>query len=129
MMLLYRWIFITAAALISFYTVPGVQPVSAYTGFMLALILGLMNALMPYFIKVASFKGTVTTLGLFMLAVNAFLLYVIQRLQLGLAMESFQSLTLTAVTTVATCPRFRFTHLRARPSGVCRRARIGSWFR
>jgi len=97
MNILLRWLLGAVAALITFYVARGIRTSTFYASFMLALIIGLVNAFIPYFIGAFSFTRTLATLGVFMLGINAFLLFLIQSLHLGVYFESPSVLILAAM--------------------------------
>ncbi len=71
---------------------------SLYVACMIALIIGLVDACIPYLVGAFSFTTTILSVGLFLLLGNSFLLYLIQSLGMGFMTRSFNSMMLAAIT-------------------------------
>jgi putative membrane protein len=71
------WAINTLAVLVAVYTVPGVRfkDSSLWTPFITSLVLGILNAVIRPFLMLVALPLLIFTLGLFILVINAFLLY------------------------------------------------------
>ncbi|MGI5940007.1 MAG: phage holin family protein [Thermoleophilia bacterium] len=76
--LLTRWAITAAAVAVAAWLVPGIyveEPHRIWTVVLVALVLGLVNALIRPFVSVLTCGLTVLTLGLFTLVINALMLW------------------------------------------------------
>ena len=103
MFLLLRWLWGIAAVFVTIYLIDGVAVMSPYAGFMGATMIALVNTVTPYTIRISGFARTLLTLLLFLLIMNAFMLYVIDSLRLGILVDSFRALVLASVTIATLC--------------------------
>jgi len=71
------------------YLVQGVHVRSLYIAFMIAVILGLVNSLVRPVLVLLTLPLTIVSLGLFLLVLNAFLLWLISWLIPGFDIDSF----------------------------------------
>jgi putative membrane protein len=73
------WVINTLAVLVAVYIVPGIhfQDQSVLTPFVVSLVLGILNAFIRPIIILFALPLLVLTLGLFMLVINALLLYLV----------------------------------------------------
>jgi len=73
------WIINTLAVLVAVYIVPGIhfKDHSLLTPFIVSLVLGIMNAFIRPIIMLLALPLLIFTLGLFMLVINALLLYLV----------------------------------------------------
>ncbi|MCD6302804.1 MAG: phage holin family protein [Anaerolineae bacterium] len=72
--LLLRWLINTAAVYVAVQVIPGIQAVTAWDYFGVALVLGLLNALIAPILKVLTCPLILLTLGAFTLVINAAML-------------------------------------------------------
>ena len=73
------WIINTLAVLVAVYIVPGIHLTdnSILTPFIVSLVLGILNAFIRPIIILLAMPLVILTLGLFMLVINALLLYLV----------------------------------------------------
>ena len=73
------WLINTLAVLVAVYTVPGIhfKDKSLLTPFITSLVLGILNAFIRPIIMLLALPLLIFTLGLFMLVINALLLYLV----------------------------------------------------
>ena len=84
-----RWIITTVAVLVATQIVPGIK-YDGWQGLLVAtLVLGLLSAFVKPLLVVISLPLLLATLGLFMLIINAVLLYVVGHLLQGFHVETF----------------------------------------
>jgi len=75
MYILVRWLIYAGALLLVTRLVPGVSVESFYTALIVALVLGLLNALIRPILIFLTLPITLLTLGLFTLVINALLFW------------------------------------------------------
>jgi putative membrane protein len=84
-----RWIITTVGVLVATHVVPGID-YRTWPGLLVAtLVLGLLSAFVKPVLVVLSLPLVVVTLGLFMLVINAVLLYVVGQLFKDFQVDSF----------------------------------------
>ena len=89
MKLLFRWI-VNAAALVGIaYIVPGFDVDSIWIAILAALVLGLVNALVRPILVVLTLPITVVTLGLFLIVINALMLWLAESIIPGFDIANF----------------------------------------
>src|SRR5205807_8121821 len=70
--------------------IPGIQVTGGAVGYLeVALVFGLINAILGPILRFATFPLTILTLGLFILVVNGFLLWIAEQLTGVLHIEHF----------------------------------------
>ena len=74
MKLLLNWLLSGLAVWIVSRIVPGFVVTGAFAALIAALVIGLVNATIGFFLKIVTFPLTVLTLGLFWLIINAIML-------------------------------------------------------
>jgi len=89
-----RWAINAIALYVAVTFVPGIHQQGSWTGLLwLALILGLLNALVRPIVKLLSLPFLILTLGLFTIIINTFMLlltsWVGQAFNLGLTVDGF----------------------------------------
>ena len=89
MKLLFRWIINAIALLIVANVVPGFQVSSFYTALIVALVLGLANAVVRPILLILTLPITVVTLGLFVFVVNALMILLVSTVVKGFTVEGF----------------------------------------
>ena len=92
--LLFRWAINAVALYAAVRLVPGINFDGGWSGLLLvALLFGLLNALVRPFLKLLSFPFILLSLGLFTLVINTFMLMLTswlgQGLDLGLSVDGF----------------------------------------
>ena len=75
MKILVRWLLLAAALLLVAHLYPGVQVASFTAAMIVALVLGLLNALLRPILVLLTLPVTVLTLGLFLFVINALMFY------------------------------------------------------
>jgi len=84
-----RWVITTVAVLVATHIVPGIR-YEGWQGLLVAtLVLGLLSAFVKPVLVLISLPLLLATLGLFMLVINALLLYVVGHLLKGFRVETF----------------------------------------
>jgi len=68
---------------------PGVEIRSYFTGILVAAVLGLMNLIVRPIIVLFTLPVTIVTLGLFLLAINAFIVLIVDGLIGGFYVDGF----------------------------------------
>ena len=91
MMLFVRLVVNAAALLLVAYLVPGVHVSGFLTALGVALILGIVNAVLRPILILLSLPLEILTLGLFTLVINAALFYFVGKLHIGLNVDSFRA--------------------------------------
>lgn len=86
--LLLRWLFNAIAIYVTTRLVPGIAVPDTAGIIIAALVLGLVNATIRWFVLILTLPLNILTLGLFTLVVNALMLYVVQVFT-SLRIESF----------------------------------------
>ncbi len=98
MRLLYRAGLAAIASFILFFVAPGLAVQSLYHALMLSVILGFLNALVPYVVSTASYQRNFLNIALFLFGINTFALYLMTYFNLGLGSSSFSTTALAALT-------------------------------
>jgi putative membrane protein len=102
---LLTWFVTAIALLITAYIVPGFQFDSWITAAIAAIILGLVNAIVRPIFVLLTFPLTILSLGLFLLVINALMLWLVGFLVPGFVVAGFLSaligsIVLAIVTTI-----------------------------
>jgi putative membrane protein len=88
--LLIRWLALAAAVFISAAVIPGIEVSGgAWSYFWIALVLGLINAIIGTIVRVVTFPLVLLTLGFFLLIVNTAMLALTARLTDALSITGF----------------------------------------
>lgn len=91
MYILAKW-FLNALSLIAVaYLVPGIEVISFYTALILALLMGLVNAVIKPLLIVLTLPLNILTLGLFTFVINAFLFWLLSTIVKGFNVNGFGS--------------------------------------
>ena len=72
--LLVQWVLYAVALLIVSRVVPGFVVTGLWPALIAALVIGLLNATLGFFLKVITFPLSVITLGLFLLVINGLMI-------------------------------------------------------
>jgi putative membrane protein len=91
MKLLLNWILSAVAVWIVSRIVPGFVVTGAFAALIAALVIGLVNATLGFFLKILTFPLTVITLGLFWLVINALMLELASALVPGFQVTNFRA--------------------------------------
>ena len=89
MSLLLRWIINAGAVLLAAYVVPGITVSGFYTALVVALVLGIMNALIRPILIFLTLPITLLSLGLFTLVINALLFWFVSTVVKGFGVAGF----------------------------------------
>jgi putative membrane protein len=89
MTLLFRWIINSLALLLVTYVVPGVDVASFYSALIVALVLGILNALIRPILIFLTLPINLITLGLFTLVINALLFWFVASIVKGFEVAGF----------------------------------------
>ena len=89
MRLLLNWVLSALAVWIVSRIVPGFVVTGIFAALIAALVIGLVNATLGFFLKIITFPLTVLTLGLFWLVINAVMLELASALVPGFRVQTF----------------------------------------
>jgi putative membrane protein len=89
MKLLITWLTSTAAILISAWLLPGASVSSFWAGLLIALVLGVVNAIIRPFLLLLTLPINILTLGLFTLVINALMVLLVAAMIPGFIISSF----------------------------------------
>ncbi len=89
MTLLLRWFISALAVLLAAYVVPGITVSGFYTALIVALVLGIMNALARPILIFLTLPINILTLGLFTFVINALLFWFVSTLVKGFEVAGF----------------------------------------
>jgi len=89
MHLLLRWLLNAAALLLVAYLVPGFHVSTFYSALIVALVLGILNAVIKPIIVILTLPINILTLGLFTLVINAVLIWFVSTIVKGFTVDSF----------------------------------------
>lgn len=97
MTLLIRWAISALSVYAAAYIVPGVRVANAWTAFVAALVIGLINALIRPLIILLTLPVNILTLGLFTLVINAVLFWFASSIVKGFDVANFTAAFLGAL--------------------------------
>jgi putative membrane protein len=89
MPLILHWIIATAAVLIAAYLLPGVAVSGVFTALVVAVVLGLANALIRPLLLLLTLPITILTLGLFTFVINALMILLVASIVPGFHVDGF----------------------------------------
>jgi putative membrane protein len=87
--LLVQWVLYAVALLIVSRVVPGFTVTGLWPALIAALVIGLLNATLGFFLKVITFPLSVITLGLFMLVINGLMIMLASGVAPGFHVRGF----------------------------------------
>jgi putative membrane protein len=87
--LLIRWLIAAAAVIVASYIVPGVSLASFWTALLVALVLGIINAVLKPLLIILTLPINRVTLGLFTLVINALLVLLASSIVSGFSIMGF----------------------------------------
>ena len=90
-MLILRWLITALAVILAAYVVPGITVSGFYTALIVALVLGIMNALVRPILIFLTLPINILTLGLFTLVLNALLFWFVSTVVKGFEVAGFAS--------------------------------------
>ena len=91
MAVLINWIVSAMVIFTVAYVIPGVHVTSFTTALVVALVLGILNAIVKPILVVLTLPITIITLGIFYLILNAILIVVASKIVPGFIIDSFFS--------------------------------------
>ncbi len=97
MHLLLRWAISAASVYAAAYIVPGVRVANAWTAFVAALVIGLVNALVRPILLLLTLPINILTLGLFTLVINALMFWLASSVVKGFDVVDFKAAFLGAL--------------------------------
>lgn len=86
-----RWFINAVLLIIITYLVPGVEITSFFTALVVALVLGLVNAVIRPLIIILTLPINILTLGLFTLIINALMFWLVSDIVKGFTITNFWS--------------------------------------
>lgn len=96
-MIIIRWIISALTIIVVSYIVPGIHVASFWSALLVALFLGLLNAIVRPIIILLTLPVTIITLGLFVFVINAFMLLLVNAVVKGFTVDGFFPALLGAV--------------------------------
>ncbi|HEX4020404.1 MAG TPA: phage holin family protein [Acidobacteriaceae bacterium] len=109
--LLIDWLLSALALMIVAYIVPGFIVENFRMALIAALVVGLLNATVGFALKILTFPLTFLTLGLFLVVINALILWLASALVPGFKIKNFLAAILGAI--VLTVVHILFTYVGA----------------
>jgi len=89
MEIIINWVISSLAILSAAYLIPGVHITDFFTAFVLAIVLGIINAVIKPFLIIFTLPINILTLGLFTLVINALLILLAAKIVPGFSVDSF----------------------------------------
>jgi putative membrane protein len=89
MILLFHWLIMALAVLVSAYLLPGVTLPGFGTAILVAMVLGIINVFLKPFLVLLTLPITILTLGLFLLVINTLLIMLTSALVPGFKVDNF----------------------------------------
>ena len=89
MKILIRWLLSALVVMLLPYIVPGIDVDTFTTALLVALVLGLVNALLRPLLVILTLPITIFTLGLWLLVINAAMLLLVSRIVSGFVVDGF----------------------------------------
>lgn len=89
MNILFNWLLSAVAIMIAAYILPGVHVQGFMVALILAVILGIINAILRPILLILTLPINILTLGLFTFVINAFLVMLAAGLVKGFSVDSF----------------------------------------
>ena len=87
--LLIQWLLYAIALLIVSGLVPGFVVAGLWPAMIAALVVGLLNATLGFFLKVVTFPLSIITLGIFLLVINALMILLASSIVRGFRVSGF----------------------------------------
>ena len=87
--ILINWLVSTLAIIASAYLLPGVHIASFTTALVVAVVLGIINAIIKPILIILTLPINILTLGLFTLVINALMILLAARLVTGFTVDGF----------------------------------------
>jgi putative membrane protein len=95
--LLFQWLLYAIALLIVSKIVPGFQVDGLWPAMIAAVVIGLLNATVGFFLKIITFPLSILTLGIFLLVINGLMILLASSIVRGFHVRSFGSAFFGAV--------------------------------
>ena len=95
--LLVNWLLSAVSLAIVAAVVPGIEIAGFGTALIAAVVIGLVNATLGFFLKIVTFPLTLLTLGAFLIVINALMLKVAAALMAGFRVRGFVPAILGAI--------------------------------
>lgn len=91
MKLIVHWLASAAAVFVTAYLLPGVDVIDYWTALVVAIVLGIVNAILRPLLLILTLPINVLTLGLFTFVLNALLVLMVSNIVPGFAVDGFWS--------------------------------------
>lgn len=89
MNLIIKWLIAAVAIVLTSYLLPGVVLTGFWTAVLLALVLGIINAVIKPILLILTLPINILTLGLFTLVINALLILLSSKIVVGFSVDGF----------------------------------------
>lgn len=89
MEIIINWVISSLAILSAAYLIPGIHITDFFTAFVLAIVLGIINAVIKPFLIIFTLPINILSLGLFTLVINALLILLASKIVPGFRVDSF----------------------------------------
>lgn len=89
MALLIQWLLYAVALLLVSRIVPGFHVAGLWPALIAALVIGLLNATVGFFLKIVTFPLSILTLGLFLLVINSLMILLASAIVRGFTVRGF----------------------------------------
>lgn len=109
LMLIIKWLLMTAAVMIAAYVIPGVRVTGFFAALWVALFLGIVNLLIKPFLILITLPINILTLGLFTFVINGVLILLASSVIKGFQVSGFWVAVLFSV--VLSIVNFLFNQL------------------
>jgi putative membrane protein len=97
MNLLIRWLLATVAIILTSYLLPGVVLAGFWTAVLVALVIGIINAVIKPILLILTLPINILSLGLFTLVINALLILLASKIVDGFSIASFWTALLFSI--------------------------------
>jgi len=87
--LLIQWLLYAIALLVVSRIVPGFAVAGLWPAMVAALVIGLLNATLGFFLKIVTFPLSIITLGLFLLVINGLMILLASSIVRGFRVNGF----------------------------------------
>lgn len=87
--LLFQWILYAVALLVVSRIVPGFHVRGLWPAMIAALVIGLLNATLGFFLKIVTFPLSILTLGIFLLVINGLMILLASSVVRGFDVRGF----------------------------------------
>ncbi|MBI4426815.1 MAG: phage holin family protein [Candidatus Kerfeldbacteria bacterium] len=95
--MLLRWLLNSLLILVLPYIVPGISVANFWTALLVALVFGILNALVKPILIILTLPVTILSLGLFVFILNAILLWFTSTIVKGFEIRNFSAAVLAAL--------------------------------